>query len=214
MNVIVAFTAEQVSQLTGLSDHQLRYWDNTGFFKPSLSAESKKPYGRIYSFRDVVGLRAIAIMRNTYGIPLQGLRKLGGWLAEHFDQPWSTLHFYVAGREVYFDDSSDGTRRAGRQPDQTVITIAMDDVAEVTAQDADKLRRREADEIGRIVQHRYVSHNSPVIDGTRIRTEAIWHFHDAGYDSDAIIEQYPRLTKEDVDAALDYERRRRERVAS
>jgi uncharacterized protein (DUF433 family) len=214
VNVIIAFTAEQVSRLTGLSDHQLRYWDDTGFFKPSLADEPKRPYGRIYSFRDVVGLRTIAIMRNRYGIPLQGLRKLGGWLAEHYDQPWSTLRFYVVGKDVYFGDSSDGTRRAGRRPDQTVITIEMNDVAEVTGEEADRLRRREADEIGRIVQHRYVSHNSPVVDGTRIRTEAIWRFHDAGYDNDAIIEQYPRLTKKDVEAALDYERRRRQRVAS
>lgn len=214
MKVILAFTAEQVSRLTGLSDRQLRYWNDTGFFKPSLADEPNRPYGRIYAFRDVVGLRTIAIMRNTHRIPLQGLRKLGAWLTEQYDQPWSTLRFYVAGRDVYFDDSLNGTRRAGRQPNQTVITIEMDDIAEVTAENANKLRRREADEIGRVVQHRYVSHNSPVIDGTRIRTEAIWNFHNAGFDADAILEQYPRLTRADVDAAIDYERQKRCRIAS
>ena len=87
MNSLVAFTAEQVSRLTGLSDHQLRYWDSTGFFRPSLADEPKRPYGRVYSFRDVVGLRAIAIIRNKHGIPLQELRKLGAWLEAHYDQP-------------------------------------------------------------------------------------------------------------------------------
>lgn len=214
MNSLVAFTAEQVSRLTGLSDHQLRYWDSTGFFRPSLADEPKRPYGRVYSFRDVVGLRAIAIIRNKHGIPLQELRKLGAWLEAHYDQPWSVLRLYVAGRDVYFDDSSDGTRRVGRKPEQTTIVVEMSYVAKITAKDADKLRLRDPDEFGRVTQHRYLSHNSPVIAGTRIRTEAIWNFHRAGYDADAIIEQYPRLTKIDVDAALEFEHRRRHRVAS
>jgi DNA-binding transcriptional MerR regulator len=212
VNVIVAFTAEQVSRLTGLSDRQLRYWDDTGFFKPSLSDERHRPYGRIYSFRDVVGLRTIALMRNKHGVPLQELRKLGAWLAEHYDQPWATLRFYLSGRAVYFDDPATQTRRTGRSPEQTSI-IEMLDVAEVTAKMTEGLRRRDPDEIGQVSRHRYVSHNQPVISGTRIRTEAIWNFHQAGYGTAAILKQYPRLTPDDIAAAIDFECRRRQRVA-
>jgi len=50
-----------------------------------------------------------------------------------------------------------------------------------------------------------VSHNRPVIAGTRIPTSAIKSFNDAGYTVDEIIEEYPDLTPEDVKAALDYE---------
>jgi uncharacterized protein (DUF433 family) len=51
-------------------------------------------------------------------------------------------------------------------------------------------------------------HNAWVVAGTRIPTEAIWNFHAAGYDAEAIIREYPRLTPDDVRAAIDFESRR------
>jgi uncharacterized protein (DUF433 family) len=39
-------------------------------------------------------------------------------------------------------------------------------------------------------------------------TEAIWNFHAEGYDTHAIIREYPRLAPEDVRAAIDFESRR------
>lgn len=38
--VVSAFTEEQVSRLTGISHRQLRYWDSTKFFVPSLAYEN------------------------------------------------------------------------------------------------------------------------------------------------------------------------------
>jgi len=39
------------------------YWDDTGFFSPTLIDEHRRrAFGRIYSFRDVVGLRTIALL--------------------------------------------------------------------------------------------------------------------------------------------------------
>ncbi len=35
MDPLIAFTAGQVLRLTRLSNHQLRYWDQTGFFWPN-----------------------------------------------------------------------------------------------------------------------------------------------------------------------------------
>ena len=88
------FSADQVRRLTGLSEHQLRYWDNTAFFSPwRLDTGPHRPYNRIYSYRDLVGLRAVAILRNSHRIPLQELRKVGKWLSERCDTPWSSLSF-------------------------------------------------------------------------------------------------------------------------
>jgi uncharacterized protein (DUF433 family) len=74
---------------------------------------------------------------------------------------------------------------------------------------AAKLRERRSDQLGQLSRNRYVVHNAWVIAGTRIPTEAIWHFHCAGADVDGIIREYPRLTPEDVRAAIDFEARRR-----
>ena len=213
VTVLLAFSSEQVSRLTGLSERQLRYWDDTGFFTPSISNTRGKPFGRIYSFRDVVGLRTIAMLRNQHRVPLQELRKVGMWLEKHYDEPWASLRFYVSGGHVYFDDPEDGYRRLGVRPEQIVITIEMKTVAASTAKSAERLRQRDPGEIGRVQQNRYVSHNQPVIAGTRIRVEAIWNFHEAGYDTDAILAEYPRLTRDDVEAAIECERQRRQRVA-
>lgn len=214
MAVILALTVEQMSRLTGLSDRQLRYWDDTGFFSPTISAEKHRPYGRVYSFRDAVGLRTLAMLRNEHRIPLQELRKIGAWLQENYETPWASLRFYVAGRQVFFDDPRDQVRRSGSNPDQTVIPIEMQRIAAETEAAADKLIERTEDEFGKIVQHRHIMQNAPVLAGTRIRTQAVWNFHEAGYSSNEIIEQYPRLTPVDVDAAIKFERQRRQSLAS
>jgi uncharacterized protein (DUF433 family) len=47
-----------------------------------------------------------------------------------------------------------------------------------------------------------VSHNAWVVAGTRIPVAAIRRFKDAGYSVDQIIQEYPDLTPQDVEAAL------------
>ena len=48
-NVIAALSDVHVQKLTGLTKRQLRYWDETGFFKPSfVEAKSRLPIQPIY----------------------------------------------------------------------------------------------------------------------------------------------------------------------
>jgi uncharacterized protein (DUF433 family) len=165
----------------------------------------------VYSFRDLVGLRTLAQLRER-GIPLQELRRVGQWLAERYEAPWATLRFYVAGRRVYFDDPCSGARVLG-PPGQTAFPFEMERIAADTRAAAAALRERQPADIGQVAQHRYVMHNAPVIAGTRIPTAAIWDFHRAGYDTAAILCEYPRLTSADVSAAIAYEQERHARRA-
>ena len=51
MPELLAFTAEHVCQLTGLSARQLRYWDATEFFSPEILDEHhRRAFGRITHF--------------------------------------------------------------------------------------------------------------------------------------------------------------------
>ncbi|MGH7929214.1 MAG: DUF433 domain-containing protein [Candidatus Binatia bacterium] len=213
MAVILAFTAEQVASLTGLSVHQLHYWDSTDFFHPSFQDEAGKPYGRIYSFRDVVSLRVLSLLRNDYRVSLQELRKVGDWLANQPEDSWAISKFYVTGRHVYFYDPRSEPLRQGARPQQTVIPVEIQAVIADTECRARKLQDRDEEEIGRIFQHRYIAHNEPVLAGTRIRTSAIWNFHRAGYSTKEILDEYPRLTETDIEAAIDYESRQRQAAA-
>ncbi len=206
MSDILAFSADHVRRLTGLSERQLRYWDDTGFFRPQFASELRhRPFGRIYSFRDLVNLRIVALLRNEHQVPLQDLRAVGARLAECPQSSWATLTLYLSGRQVFFEDPRAGDRRSAREPLQAVLPIEMDRVASRMRLASEQLRQRSADQIGRVEQNRYVAHNAPVLSGTRVPTRAVWNLHQAGYSAEKIIAEFPRLSAADVDAAVDYE---------
>lgn len=209
MAELKAFTTEHVCRLTGLSTRQVRYWDKTEFFSPALIDHPRRAFSRIYTFRDVVGLRTIAILRNKHNVPLQELRKVGAWLKREHQTPWSSLRFGLAGDRVIFFDPITGVATEPRGQAQSMLAIALEPIANEMRAEATRLTERKADEYGQIVRNRYVVHNAWSVAGTRIPTEAIWNFHQAGYAPDRIIREYPRLTQEDVQAAITFEAKRK-----
>jgi uncharacterized protein (DUF433 family) len=56
-----------------------------------------------------------------------------------------------------------------------------------------------------VTRNRWIMSGVPIIAGTRIPTETIAWFHDNGYALDWILENFPRLTPEDVQAAIAFE---------
>jgi uncharacterized protein (DUF433 family) len=213
---VLAFSADQVRKLTGLTVRQLRYWDHTEFFSPEHAPGYRSgAFTRIYSFRDVVGLSAIATLRNEHQFPLQKLRLVGAYLKRFHDTPWASLALYVAGREILF-------REPGRpepytstsSPDQVVFsTIELQEVARNVQSRAERLRRRQEDQVGQVERRRHVVRNLPVLAGTRVPTSAIWNLRAAGYTTEQILREYPRLQPPDVTAAVEFERRSRSKKA-
>lgn len=201
MALLLAFTPDQVCRVTSLSRRQLRYWDATDFFRPRYSGDGRR-FARMYAFKDVVGLKTIAKLRDR--LPLQELRRLGLWLKERYEEPWSELHFFVIGRQVVFEDPSGFRGVVGSS--QGVLPIRLAEIERETAQAATELLERRPEQLGGIVRNRYVQHNAWVVDGTRIPTRAIWDFHEAGFSPADILREYPRLKELDVAAALDFER--------
>ncbi len=214
MSVLRAFTVEQAARVTGVSERRIRYWDRTGVLSPSLASGKKRsPYGRIYSFRDLVGLRTLGQLRDAYGLSLQRLRMVGERLRRHYDAPWSSLRFYVEGGRLYFRDPETCFLVSAIEPGQVMLPLAFDltEIARETEEAASKLAERRPEDYGTIVRNRYVLGNRPVLTGTRVPTAAIWDFHRAGYDTDQIIREYPRLNELDVRLAIAFEQARHER---
>lgn len=204
-DVIRALTADQVVRLTDLSHAQLRYWDRTEFFKPAYGDNPRAPYGRVYSFRDVVGLRTLGVLRKYHKIPLQQLRKVARQLSQYNESPWSKLTLYVFRGEVHFREPETEKLRGALSGQYTHIrlqSIIQDIVAE-----AEKLKHRTSAQIGRIERNRYIVHRAWVVAGTRIPTKAIWNFTKAGYSPEGIIREYPLLTVQDIDVALAHEKK-------
>ena len=86
-SVIAAFSEDQVQGLTGLTKGRLRYWAKTGFFRPSYAEDNPRlAFSRFYSFKDVVALRTLEILRVQNGVPLQHLRKVADKLSHLKDE--------------------------------------------------------------------------------------------------------------------------------
>jgi uncharacterized protein (DUF433 family)/DNA-binding transcriptional MerR regulator len=204
--IIRAFTEDSVARLTGLTASQLRYWDKTGFFGPEYAdADRKSPFSRLYSFRDIVALRTLSILRNRYNVALQHLRKVAGKLSQLGYDLWTNTILYVLNRKVIFHEPGTDLPQEVVSGQYVMGELALKTIIWDTTKDVEKMRRRDPAKIGRIERSRYVNHNAWVVGGTRIPTAAIKRFKEAGYTSEQIIAEYPDLTAEDIKAALFHE---------
>jgi len=208
--VISAFSAEHVTQITGLTPRQLAYWDAVGFFRPTLSEaeENRRPI-RVYSFTDVVGLRVLSVLRSEYKISLQHLRWVAEKLAALTPTPWASLKLAVCKDEVLFSEPDTGRLR-GVISGQYVLVPIIEQIEHVKRAAAE-LSHRRPEQIGSTEKHRNVAHNKEVVAGTRVPVRAIERFLAAGYSVPAILAEYPSVQKEDIEAIA--ERGRRQAVA-
>ena len=202
-NVIRAFSEDHVERLTGLTKRQLRYWDQTGFFKPEITAEDDRgPYSRMYSFRDVVGLKTLGILRNRHKVPLQHLREVARKLSDLGDELWVSTTLYVLNKRIVHI-GKDG-RAADAASGQYMLEVPLEPIISDVRAQVIRLNDRTSDRVGKIEKHKHVVHNSAVIAGTRIPVSAIVSFHSVGYSVEQILKEYPDLKADDVRAALAY----------
>lgn len=202
-SVVRAFSADQVAKLTNLSMAQLAYWDATGFFEPQYAADDRKsPYSRIYSFKDVVGLRTLSVLKSQYKVTLPHLREVAQKLANYSQTPWSDIKLMVWQRKVQFVEPETGQTRGVVDGQYVLLPIisVMDDVT----REAELLKKRDRAQIGRFEKKRYVSHNTPVIAGTRIPVASVLRFLEDGFSIHEILKEYPSLTEADVKAVIQH----------
>ena len=193
----LAYSAAHVRQLTGLSRHQLSYWQQTGFFPPH----------DVFSFRDVLALSLLARLRNDHKIPLQSLRKVGKWLAGRRAEPWADLRVAVNGRQVLVGEPDEAALELPRGSGQTSFAqpgAIVIDPAALADEVANAVSRRAAP--AGVVRTRAILSNAPRLAGTRVPIAAIRALHLAGADRESIRREYPRLTADQVEAALAYHR--------
>ena len=199
--VVPAYSLDHVVRLTGLTRGQLLYWDRTGFFRPQLADDyRRRPYSRVYSFKDVVGLRVISVLLNKHNVTVHHLKKVARELAAHSADAWADIRLYVLNRHVQFKEPETGQMRGvvdGQYAIAEVVEV-IQDMRDAT----EKLRQRSPDKVGTVERHRHVAHNSLVFGDTRIPVRAIMAFRDAGYSIPAILDEYPSLTEADIRAAL------------
>lgn len=203
--VISAFTEDQVERLTGITVRQLRHWDKTNFFVPSIAYEDRRqPFSRLYSFRDLVCLKVLNALRNDSKVSLQHLRGVKERLTHLGDELWAKTTLYVLGKKVVFDNPETMAREEVISQ-QGVLQIPLRIVTGNMKDAVDKMRVRDKTEIGRIESKKGIANSRPVIAGTRIPVDTIKAFAEAGYSVEQIQKEYPTLTVEDITAAISHE---------
>lgn len=196
-NVLSAFSVDHAARVTGLSKSRLTRWDKLGFFPPEHLDEDDKgnPYSRVYSFRDLVGLRTLAVLTTIYRVPLREIRKAASELSKRSDRPWAEIPLAVLKGKVVFDLDASPRDADGQFAGKHVPLPA---IAEEVTNLSQLLRKRDKSQIGHTERHRFVAHNAEVIAGTRIPVAAIESFIRAGYDDQGILQEYPSLELADV----------------
>lgn len=201
--VIGAFSEAQVERLTGVSVAQLRRWDRTGFFRAALHSDEVRAFSRVYSFKDLVSLRVLNQLRNVHNVSMPELRKAAHELAHRGEDVWIKTTLFVHRGKVVFEEPETLARREVTTK-QYVADIPLQVAISDTRLAIAAMNERDAEQVGRITQNRFVQQNRPVIAGTRIPVAAILSFAKAGYSAEAIVEQYPGISVEDVRAAIEY----------
>src|SRR5471030_2392628 len=149
-DVIQAFSEDHVERLTGLSKSQLRHWDRTGFFTPAFAADDRREaLSRIYSFKDLVSLRVLSVLRKQFGVSLQHLRLVSQKLSHLDDDRWTKTTLYVLEKKVVFVDPDTGTPRE-IVSGQYALGIALASVISDTKRDVQRFHERPAEKVGNI----------------------------------------------------------------
>lgn len=204
--VVMAFTVDQAAKLSGLSRSQLASWDRSKFFQPSFSDENRRvSYSRVYTFRDIASLRVLHVLRNESRVKLNELRAVKEKLSHLGDDLWAKTTLYVLNRKVIFDNPENNNREE-IITGQGIVNIPLKVVTGQLQKEVKDLKKRDESSIGLISSERGISQNQPTISGTRISVDTIKSFSKAGYSIDKIMKEYPSLNREDIKAALKYEK--------
>jgi uncharacterized protein (DUF433 family) len=195
---IMAFTMDVAARLTGLSEWQLRRLDVDGILCPSLAQENRRrPYSRIYTFADLVSLRAIATLRKR-GISRNQIKRAAKLLRVLPGATWEGTKFYIVGKRLYLshDELTVATDPYGQQAMPEVLDLQT--IRNDMRRRVDRLKERTKGQTGKVITDRFIQSGDPVFAGTRIRVATIQSLIRAGLTDEEILYEYPRLVPEDV----------------
>jgi uncharacterized protein (DUF433 family) len=197
---LLAVPIDTAARLAGVSVRRVRYWDDTNLVHPSIKRHiNQRTTVRLYSFGDLVELLAVAAMLRSPGVHLPQVRKVVAYLRHRgYRAPLQEIRYAVAGGEVFFQDE-DGDWAGGRAPDQLVEhrVLPLDEIRLRILQASE----RPAEKAGQIIRRRKIAGFKPVFAGTRIPVQAVLGYLKRGYSDKQIIQAFPVLTPEDINAA-------------
>lgn len=197
---LLAVPDTRAASLARISKKRLKYWEETRLARPSIKRQiSPRNTVRLYSFQDLLSLLVVSELRTERDMSLQHIRRVVSHLQSRgYEAPLRELRFATVGRHIYFQHP-DGAWEGDIRPDQIILgkTIHLDPLRARI----DNATRRHARDAGQVVRRRGVQGSKPIFAGTRIPVATVQRYLDAGYEHEAIIEEYPSLTTADIETA-------------
>lgn len=134
------FTAAQACQLTSCTPHQLRYWDKVGLVTPSIQTTDGRPgRRRIYSFRDLVGLRVVKSLLDN-GLSIQRVRRAWDYLRRtgDMDDHLAEVRLVTDGQSIFAVAHDDAELLDALRQGQLAFFVRIDEIAQDVEDDVTK----------------------------------------------------------------------------
>jgi DNA-binding transcriptional MerR regulator len=134
------FTAAQACQLTSCTPHQLRYWDKVGLVEPSIQTTNGRPgRRRIYSFRDLVGLRVVKSMLDN-GLSIQRVRRAWDYLRRtgDMDAQLANVKLVTDGESIFAITNDDDELIDALRQGQLAFFVRIDEITKDVEDDVSK----------------------------------------------------------------------------
>jgi uncharacterized protein (DUF433 family) len=203
------FPLDEAARLAGITVWRVKHWIERGVHIPER-ATAARPLPLFLTFRDVVALRVLGILRSKK-VSVRELVASAAVLREHHDSPWAALRFLVGNRRVYWTNPETGKIENPPTGQQTTEGYPLEKIVAKLTREVKQARSRKVEDRGEVVSVRGVMGGQPCIKGTRIPSRTIADFAAAGYSIPQILREYPQLNRADVLAALKYEKKAKSR---
>jgi uncharacterized protein (DUF433 family) len=196
----VAVSERHAAKLSGFSVRRLRAWDARGLVGPSIKRQfSERNTVRLYAFDDIVELLVASALVDAGRPPCQIRRVVEHLRERDYRAPLRELRFAVSGDRISFQHP-DGLWEGDQAPDQVVLYQVLD-LEAIKARIRRSVRPSREQEAGHVERRRGVLGSKAVFAGTRVPVAAVEAYLERGLPDERILEAFPELTREDVEAA-------------
>lgn len=191
-------TRDRAAALAEVRPARLDYWAARGLILPSVNERlTPRRAIKLYSYMELLAVLIVAEMRRR-GVSLQHIRAVVDRVrGRGVENPLTEIRYAVVGGRLYLQDA-DGNWEDGQVPGQGVVPQVLD-LRPLQARIRASLDRPKQT-VGVVERRRGTLGSQEVIAGTRIPVQTIRHFLDDGRSTAEILENYPLLTPEDVEA--------------
>jgi uncharacterized protein (DUF433 family)/DNA-binding transcriptional MerR regulator len=197
------YDTRRAAALAGVPLRTLNDWARNGVYRPSISPH---PRGRLWSWFDLIALRAIDWIRRTGSapdVPTVPFRSIRQTLQQLDKEGLSrdAAHALAVSPRGEFFTMSDHRLAVRATPDRQIASPdILPLVAPYGARGPDLLEPRP---LLRIIPGKL--HGEPHVLNTRIPSAALYSLHRSGYTDAQILEMYPDVSAEALRQAVDLE---------